>query len=108
MQELSPTCTIRKEMRNSPVKAITIFLPTAEVKKYDHFIDCQKGVKIIAAKVREKTDVPMGRCADVRMCRCADVRICESEYRIQLLFAGKAAFHDFNHKLIISGKPTNK
>lgn len=25
-------------MRNKPVSAITIFLPTAEVKKKDHFI----------------------------------------------------------------------
>ena len=38
MVEFKPTCTIRKEIRKNPVNAITIFLPTAEVKKKDHFI----------------------------------------------------------------------
>lgn len=28
----------RKLIKNNPVTAITIFLPTGEVKKYDHFI----------------------------------------------------------------------
>jgi hypothetical protein len=43
MQELRPTCTIRKEIRNKPVSAITIFLPTAEVKNCDHFIKIERG-----------------------------------------------------------------
>jgi hypothetical protein len=38
MQALRPTCTIRNVIRNKPVKAITIFLPIAVVKKKDHFI----------------------------------------------------------------------
>jgi len=45
MQEFSPTCTIKKEIRNKPVSAITIFLPTADVKKKDHFIISQEGLK---------------------------------------------------------------
>jgi hypothetical protein len=35
----------RKEIRKRPVVAITIFLPIADVKKYDHFIRRQKGLK---------------------------------------------------------------
>jgi hypothetical protein len=45
MQELRPTCTSKKVIKNKPVNAITSFLPTADVKKYDHFISYQGGVK---------------------------------------------------------------
>ena len=38
-------------MRNKPVNAITIFLPTAEVKNWDHFISYQEGLKKFDAKV---------------------------------------------------------
>jgi hypothetical protein len=45
MQAFSPTWISKKLIRNKPVKAITSFLPTADVKKYDHFISYQGGVK---------------------------------------------------------------
>jgi hypothetical protein len=32
MEEFIPACTIRKEIRNSPVKAIVYFLPREERK----------------------------------------------------------------------------
>ena len=51
IQELRPAWTTRKEIRNKPVKAITIFLPTAEVKNWDHFISYQEGLKKFDAKV---------------------------------------------------------
>ena len=51
IQEFKPTCIIKKDMRNKPVSAITIFLPTAEVKKCDHFINKTKGVEKFDAKV---------------------------------------------------------
>ena len=51
MQEFKPTWITRKEMRNNPVKAITIFLPTAEVKKSDHFISYGEGSEKFDAKV---------------------------------------------------------
>src|SRR5687768_5825893 len=38
IQELMPTCTTRKDIRNNPVKPITNFFPTADVKNSDHFI----------------------------------------------------------------------
>jgi hypothetical protein len=44
-QEFKPTWTTRKEIKNKPVNAITIFLPTAEVKNCDHFISYQEGLK---------------------------------------------------------------
>jgi hypothetical protein len=50
IHELRPTCTIRKEIRNKPVNAITSFLPTAEVKNWDHFI-VSEGVEKFDAKV---------------------------------------------------------
>ena len=53
MQEFSPTCTNKKAIKNKPVNAITSFLPTAEVKKYDHFIFQTEGVEKFDAKVRE-------------------------------------------------------
>jgi hypothetical protein len=48
MQAFNPTCTSKNVMRKIPVIAMTIFLPTAEEKKYDHFIS---GVKNFAANV---------------------------------------------------------
>ena len=51
MQELSPTCTIKNVIRNKPVSAITIFLPTAEVKKKDHFIFVEEEVEKINIKI---------------------------------------------------------
>ena len=38
MQALTPACTTRKEIRNNPVKPITNFFPTADVKNSDHFM----------------------------------------------------------------------
>jgi hypothetical protein len=38
MHALIPTCTIKKEIRNKPVRPITNFLPIDEVKNSDHFI----------------------------------------------------------------------
>jgi hypothetical protein len=49
--EFKPTCTIKKEIRKNPVSAITIFLPTAEVKKKDHFIFEKGGFEKFSAKV---------------------------------------------------------
>jgi hypothetical protein len=37
-QELTPTCTTKKEIRNKPVTATTIFLPIEEVNNWDQFI----------------------------------------------------------------------
>ena len=51
MQELSPTWTIKNVIKNKPVSAITIFLPTAEVKKKDHFIFEEEGFEEIYMKV---------------------------------------------------------
>jgi hypothetical protein len=38
MQALIPTCTTKKRMREIPVRPMTNFLPTEEVKSSDHFI----------------------------------------------------------------------
>ena len=40
MHAFNPTWMIKNEMRKSPVRAITNFLPTDDVKNSDHFIEC--------------------------------------------------------------------
>ena len=51
MQELNPTWTIKNVIKNKPVSAITTFLPTAEVKKKDHFIFEKEGVEKLYMKL---------------------------------------------------------
>ena len=64
MQAFNPTCTNKNVIRKIPVRAITNFLPTAEVKKWDHFISrakkfCVANVSVDSENVKKKKNGPL-------------------------------------------------
>lgn len=53
-------------MRNKPVKDITNFLPTAEVKKSDHFISYGEGSEKFDAKVSANRQKKLRKISIIR------------------------------------------